>query len=473
MKKRGSTAKQGRAGVIAVEQACNELDLIWRSLFEEDVGVDGTIEIALGEFPTGKIIGAQVKSGMSYIRSENEGSFKFYPDKDDLAYWRKLSIPLFLLIHHPEDGNVYWVDVDRMFSEETDDGGGSVSIDVSKTNRLDHAFEAYLQGRFDLTVYSNDQYAALRDDLEAVVHRDGSGGGIVEVTALDLFVEGLWGLCSKLQFHSSLLADLIRKKVRERDGEIRITYTFDRAALYSFFSAYFNILARHHIALIDAADISESLYAKLEYPTFIAPLTTNGRSFVKYLRAAGLPRVHDNQYMTLSLHPHIQIEVYSSFEITDGEAQFGPYTDVLAISFNAYLDYYHLSHWHRAAPDQPAAEAARQSIHYYGLRDYIANRFRETPKNNVLLRHRDIPLSPLICWLMDWVEDRQGMPTSWLRGRSGKETMGFADEMMSILGPIGVATTSEPPEPVFPNPHLANGEYLDRGAIIGTSESEA
>lgn len=99
VKKRSSTVKQGRSGIIAVEQACNDLDLIWRSLLEEDVGVDGTIEIALGEFPTGKIIGAQVKSGTSYIRSETETSFRFYPDKDDLDYWRKLSIPLFLLIH--------------------------------------------------------------------------------------------------------------------------------------------------------------------------------------------------------------------------------------------------------------------------------------------------------------------------------------------------------------------------------------
>nr|WP_108004913.1 DUF4365 domain-containing protein [Mycoplana dimorpha] len=79
MKKRSRNARQGRAGVIAVEQACNRLDLIWRNLLEEDVGVDGTIEIALGEFPTGKIVGAQIKSGMSYIRSETSTSFRFYP----------------------------------------------------------------------------------------------------------------------------------------------------------------------------------------------------------------------------------------------------------------------------------------------------------------------------------------------------------------------------------------------------------
>ncbi|MBN9489827.1 MAG: DUF4365 domain-containing protein [Alphaproteobacteria bacterium] len=465
MKKRSSTAKQARAGIIAVEQACNELDLIWRSLIEEDVGVDGTIEIALGQFPTGKFIGAQVKSGMSYIRSETEESFKFYPDKDDLDYWRKLSIPLFLLVHHPNDQKIYWVDVSRVFSEEHHDQDGVVSIAFLKCDTLDRAFAAYLHGRFDLTVYSDDQYASLRTELEALVHKDGIGSGAVAITGLDLFIEGLWGLCSKLQFHSSLLADLIRKAVRNREGAIPITYTFSRAALYPFFSSYFSLLSRHHIALIDAADVSESLYGKLEFPTFIAPLTTNGRRFVKYLRTAGLPRVHDHQYMTLSLHPHVQIEVYSSFDADDDQEPFGPYTDVLAISFNAQLDYYHLAHWHRADPAGMAVEVARQSIHYHALRDYLSTRFKDTPRNHVLFRHRDIPLSPLICWLLEWNDDRSDMPTSWLRGRSGKEAMGFADEVMAVLGPIGVATSREPAEPAFPNPILANGEQLECAEI--------
>lgn len=97
-------------------------------------------------------------------------------------------------------------------------------------------FEGYLQSRFDLTTYTDDQYAELRREMEAVVHVDGSSGGAVSITALDLFIEGLWGLCSKLQFHSSLLADLIRKIVREREGEVLVTYTFDRADLYPFFT---------------------------------------------------------------------------------------------------------------------------------------------------------------------------------------------------------------------------------------------
>ncbi len=45
--------------------------------------------------------------------------------------------------------------------------------------------------------------------------------------------------------------------------------------------------------------------------------------------------------------PHVQIEVYDDFSLTKGRPQFGAYTDVLAVSFNAYLDYYHLVHLKR------------------------------------------------------------------------------------------------------------------------------
>lgn len=460
MKKRVRNARQGRAGVIAVERACNQLDLIWRNLLEEDVGVDGTIEVALGEFPTGKIVGAQIKSGTSYIRSETDTSFTFYPDKEDLSYWRELSIPLFLFVHHPGDDCVYWVDVSHYIESRAEDPSGASSIVFSKLNKIDRAFESYLHSRFDLTIYSDNQYADLRRELEALVHVDGSSSAAVSVTGLDLFIEGLWGLCSKLQFHSSLLADLIRKTVREREGEIFVTYTFDRAHLYPFFTRYFGLLTKHHLALLDAADINESLFVKLEYPTFIAGLTTNGRRFIEYLRRAGVPKVRDNQFMSLSVRPHVQIEVYSSFDLTDGKPQFGPFNDVLAIGFNAYLDYYHLTHWHRVSPTEPAVKVASQNIHYYALRDYILNRYDTVPRDNVVLRHLDIPLSPLICWLETWYGHPQPMPTENLVGKSATDSAGFHDELMAIMSPTGVATVREPADFPFPIPTLASGERL-------------
>ena len=146
-RRRPRYARQGRAGVIAVESACNRLDLIWRNLLEEDVGVDGTIEVALGDFPTGKLVGAQIKSGMSYIRSESSDGFRFYPKSGDLAYWQALSIPLFLFVHHPEHDEVYWVDMEKHFESRGDDPLGPAYVQFSKSNKIDEAFQAHLRAR--------------------------------------------------------------------------------------------------------------------------------------------------------------------------------------------------------------------------------------------------------------------------------------------------------------------------------------
>ena len=455
--------KTERAGLIAVEQACNLLDLIWRDLLQEDVGVDGTIEIALGEFPTGKLVGAQVKSGASYIRSETDTSFKFYPDADDLAYWTELSIPLFLLVHSPAENVVYWTDVSRHVQERSNDPLGTPYIEFSKSRLMDQEFASYLRSRFDLNVYDASEYAAVRAELEAIIHSDGYGPSAIKISGLDLFIEGLWGLCSKLQFHSSLLSDLIRKSVRERNADVHVTYTFSRTSLYPFFTKYFNTISKHQLAILDVADINQSLYAKLEFPAFIATLTTNGRRFVEYLRAQTIPRVHDNQHLTLSLMPHVQIEVYQDFRLVDGKGQFGPYTDVLAIRFNAHLDYYHLLHLRRHSPGDPTVQIASQNIFYHELKEYIAHRFDDIAKDNLLFRYRDIPLSPLICWLERWNQNTQTLPTETLRGKTGSELAGFHDELLAIFSPAGAATVSEPPMPPFPWPKLANGEFLLNG----------
>lgn len=212
--------------------------------------------------------------------------------------------------------------------------------------------------------------------------------------------------------------------------------------------------------MLDTNDIDESLYKKLEYPTFIVVLTTNGRRFVEYLRRTGLPRVHDNQFMSLSVRPHVQIEVYSGFQMVAGDPYFGPYTDILAISFNAYLDYYHLEHWHRASPQSTPVELASQNIHYHALREYIANRFGKVPKDNLLFRYLDIPLSPLICWLEAWNEVSRAIPTKDLRGKTSSESSGLHDEFLATFTAGGVATIREPSEQLIPLRQLFNGEEL-------------
>jgi hypothetical protein len=115
----------------------------------------------------------------------------------------------------------------------------------------------------------------------------GHGDAAVTISALDLFVEGLWGLCSKVQFHASILLQRIRKQVISRGKDARIAYTFSRGELYPFIIRYIRLLTDHGLAKIDIDDVNDSLYRKMEQPTFIVPLTTNGRALVEFLRACG------------------------------------------------------------------------------------------------------------------------------------------------------------------------------------------
>jgi hypothetical protein len=455
VKKRKKNVKIEKAGIIAVEAACLPLDLIWRPIVDEDVGVDGTIEIAVGDFPTGKIVGVQVKSGESYFRSATDATFTFYADQDDLKYWKSLSIPLFLLVHDPSDGVVYWKEISSHLAGEND-----TKLVFSRANVLNDAFAVHLRRLFDLEFYTDEQYAQLKNDLDALRFEDGERGGRVVVTGTDLFVQGLWGLCSKLQFHSSIITDLFRERAAKQTTEVRpVAYTLSRETLYPFLTSYINVLTTSRLALIDTNDIHQSMYTKLELPTFLAPLTTNGRRFVEYLRLALGGRVSDHQFFTLSLTPHTQIEAYKSFVMEAAGPTFGRYTDVIAIRFNAYLDYYQVQHIKRDG-DEPRLVVS-QTIFQNELQQYIEAQLDGIPKDHLVIRHMDTPLSALACWIMKFADDtKYAAPTDGDFPKSNANQSGFLDEMVSIFAGVGTMSVEEPGMPPFPVRRLANGEKL-------------
>ena len=113
---------------------------------------------------------------------------------------------------------------------------------------------------------------------------------------------------------------------------------------------------------------------------------------MEYLRETIGEDVRDNQFFTLSLMPHVQIEVYVDAVITKSEIKFGPFTDIYAISFNAYLDYYQLVHVNREAAGKPPVVTS-QTIFLHELKEYLQYRFEGVPMDNFLLRYMDVPLS--------------------------------------------------------------------------------
>ena len=105
-------------GVNYAEKVTNDAGHIFRKILEKDVGVDAHIEICRNKNePSGILVGLQIKSGESYVRSETTTTFTYYPKVDDLKYWQKYSLPLFLVIYRPSEQRAYWVDIKEFLKE--------------------------------------------------------------------------------------------------------------------------------------------------------------------------------------------------------------------------------------------------------------------------------------------------------------------------------------------------------------------
>ena len=460
MKQRETNSVAEREGILAVSQACLHLNLIWRDLYQEDVGVDGTIEIVTDNFPTGKIVGAQVKSGKSYIKSETANTFRFYPNPDDVDYWRRLTLPLFLFVYDATAKQIYWLDVQSYTENRPLNPIGNPVFEFDKANRLDETFRGRLEQMFDLTTYDNDKYREVREELEGIVYRDDLEDSVT-ISALQIFLKGLWGLCTKVQFHFSLFTDEIRSQLSERDQPSFVRYNLSRAKVFPFVTGYFNVLTRHHLAILDVADLNHTLYGKLEWPAYIAPLTVNGRRFVQYLRTqlAGQRPVSDQQFLSFTLFPHVQIERYENVDLNTEPITLGRCIDVIAIQFNPYLDYYHLWHFTRL-PAERRRVLAETTMFYYEMIDYLKHQFKDTPKDNFICRYQDGPISPLICWLEDYLEYVHPLPPAMFAEQRLSDHVALIGEFINTISPAGEVTHTDANLPDFPVLSLANGEPL-------------
>ena len=95
---------QEHRGLAKVHSVCAEMEAVWRPTPCADLGIDGQIEfLELGAtISTGHIIAVQVKSGSSYFRSEDNLHVKYYPSEKHRRYWKRLNLPVILVLHDPD-----------------------------------------------------------------------------------------------------------------------------------------------------------------------------------------------------------------------------------------------------------------------------------------------------------------------------------------------------------------------------------
>lgn len=98
-----------RQGVAEVQRRVTAL-LGW--LFREqptsDYGIDAHIEVVENNIATGRLIGAQIKSGASYFEEPVGRGYTYRGDNDHLDYWLNHSLPVIVAIYNPDNDDCLW-----------------------------------------------------------------------------------------------------------------------------------------------------------------------------------------------------------------------------------------------------------------------------------------------------------------------------------------------------------------------------
>jgi tetratricopeptide (TPR) repeat protein len=95
---------------IATYCANHNPQITWRKILEDDIGVDGEIELYDENYhPLAEIIKVQLKStekDKGYIQNESDkhNNFTFYAEKDHVDYWQKLPLDVLLIIFDGRNG---------------------------------------------------------------------------------------------------------------------------------------------------------------------------------------------------------------------------------------------------------------------------------------------------------------------------------------------------------------------------------
>lgn len=92
----------------AIRTWCTRNDLIFIAEPREDHGIDAYIELVRKpDHPTGFVVAAQVKSGMSHIEWEDARHLRMRLVQRDVHYWLGANMPVFVVLHLESRGQTY------------------------------------------------------------------------------------------------------------------------------------------------------------------------------------------------------------------------------------------------------------------------------------------------------------------------------------------------------------------------------
>ncbi|MGW2144063.1 DUF4365 domain-containing protein [Nonomuraea bangladeshensis] len=136
--RRGSSAKIASVGVARVRLVIEEeLGWIFREQSIEDYGIDAHVEIVDEDEVSGRLLAFQIKSGMSWFRDEVASGWWFYPDRNNVDYWLRHSLPVVVIVYHPILRQCFWQNVNDETLTKTSRDGWKLLIPKRRTLNVD------------------------------------------------------------------------------------------------------------------------------------------------------------------------------------------------------------------------------------------------------------------------------------------------------------------------------------------------
>ncbi|GAA3082983.1 DUF4365 domain-containing protein [Streptomyces rectiviolaceus] len=143
MMRRKPSAKVASIGVTQTQLAVEaRLGWLFREQPTEDYGIDAHAEVVDADSVRGRLLALQIKSGSSWFREQGRGGWWFRPDAEHVQYWTNHSLPVAVVLYHPERERCYWQLVSRETLIKTSRGGWKLLVPEAQV--LDESARAAL-----------------------------------------------------------------------------------------------------------------------------------------------------------------------------------------------------------------------------------------------------------------------------------------------------------------------------------------
>jgi uncharacterized protein DUF4365 len=274
--KAGNSYMQERLGITALQAYAAANGQIWRETGTGDVGIDGQLEFVTQDgFATGRTVAAQVKAGPAFFQCPLASGWKFYPKEKHRNYWEHFPLPVLLILHNPEGGDSYWIDVRQALRVPIREERRF--IEVPKTNHLQATSPATL---FENAGVLDQPFIPAIEDVLKRLLTTVSNEGRFPLSYFDLFVHGLTNICRSIYYGMDLVCNAVEFNLDVQGSDFGMGMGGPEQ---EFAFGFVKFLLAQNLAQIDYADCLIDWVDREMQPHFVAPLTSRGRALVSLI----------------------------------------------------------------------------------------------------------------------------------------------------------------------------------------------